>query len=248
MEIAARYGWTQERVESLSDRYGSEIDAVLALVHADPELGKPLQSCDWYIGAEVAFACRYEGALHLEDIFIQRVRLNSTTPDRGIAAIEETAAIAAPILGWDEEKAAHEKDNGRHAQGAASAAQPQYQLHAFRLSDGPPTWWTTTGGDWRLSAPTWRRRRSSERYNPFSCRYSFDTETCHKVILMSLGNYLFVRDRGNSDADPARRRIRRQHGAAAHQRQRHRISPSSTGDGASRSSPVSWSPTSRVGT
>ncbi len=122
-EIAARYGWTQERVESLSDRYGSEIDAVLALVDADPELGKPLQSCDWYIGAEVAFACRYEGALHLEDIFIQRVRLNSTTPDRGIAAIEETAAIAAPILGWDEEKAAHEKDNYRHRAEAELAAQ-----------------------------------------------------------------------------------------------------------------------------
>ncbi len=124
-EIQRAYGWDAQRVESLTDRYGSEIDALLALVDEDPELGKPLTACDWYIGAEVAFACRYEGALHLEDILIQRVRLNSTTPDRGIAAIDEVAAIAGPILGWDAERTAHETSNYRQRAEAELAAQTE---------------------------------------------------------------------------------------------------------------------------
>lgn len=124
-QIAARYGWDDARMQHLTDRYGSELDALLELVDENPDLGRPLQACDWYIGAEVAFACRYEGALHLEDILIQRVRLNSTTPDRGLAAIEEVAAIAAPILGWDAERLATEQAAYRARAEAELAAQTE---------------------------------------------------------------------------------------------------------------------------
>ena len=48
---------------------------------------------------------------------------NSTTPDRGISAIEETATIAGGILGWDEERLAHEKANYRQRAEAELAAQ-----------------------------------------------------------------------------------------------------------------------------
>ena len=123
--IAEQYGWDAGRVESLTDRYGSELDALLALVDADPALGEPLEASDWYLRAEVAFACRYEGALHLEDILIQRVRLNSTTRDRGASAVDEVAAIAAPLLGWDAARTASEKENYRARAAAEVAAQAE---------------------------------------------------------------------------------------------------------------------------
>lgn len=121
--IGAAHGWDAARMESLTDRYGSELDALVALVDADPDLGRPLASCDWYLRAEVAFACRYEGALHLEDILIQRVRLNSTTPDRGASAVDEVAEIAGPLLGWDAERTASEKANYLARTDAELAAQ-----------------------------------------------------------------------------------------------------------------------------
>lgn len=122
-DIASTYGWTASQVDDLLDRYGSEIDAVLALVDDDPALGQPLKACEWYMGADVAFACRYEGALHLEDILIQRVRLNSTTPDRGASAVDEVAAIAAPLLGWDADRTQAEKANYKARAAAELAAQ-----------------------------------------------------------------------------------------------------------------------------
>ena len=123
--IAQKYGWDAARVEHLLDTYGSEIDALLALVDADAELGRPLAACDWYIRAEVAFACLYEGALHLEDILIQRVRLNSSTPDRGASAVDEVAEIAAPLLGWDADRTAAEKANYKARAAAELAAQEE---------------------------------------------------------------------------------------------------------------------------
>ncbi|MBK8463159.1 MAG: glycerol-3-phosphate dehydrogenase/oxidase [Nigerium sp.] len=123
--IADRYGWDAARLTHLTDRYGSELDALLELVDADPSLGRPLGASDWYLRAEVAFACLYEGALHIEDILIQRVRLNSTSPDRGGSAVDEVAAIAAPLLGWDAEETEAEKANYRARVAAELAAQEQ---------------------------------------------------------------------------------------------------------------------------
>ncbi len=121
--IAAKYGWDAARLQHLTDRYGSEVEDLLALVDADSGLGRPLEASDWYLRAEVAFACLYEGALHLEDILIQRVRLNSTSPDRGASAVDEVAAIAAPLLGWDAERTEAEKANYRARVAAELAAQ-----------------------------------------------------------------------------------------------------------------------------
>ena len=121
--IAAQYGWDTARLQHLTDRYGSELTALLDLVDADPSLGKPLEASDWYLRAEVAFACLYEGALHIEDVLIQRVRLNSTSPDRGASAVDEVAEIAAPLLGWDAERTEAETANYRARVAAELAAQ-----------------------------------------------------------------------------------------------------------------------------
>lgn len=110
-QIAKRYGWSIARVQSLLDRYGSDLDALLALVDADATLASPLVAAPEYTRAEIAFACTHEGALHLEDILTTRVRLNSEHRDRGASAIEEVARIAREHLGWDDARCAAEKSS-----------------------------------------------------------------------------------------------------------------------------------------
>ena len=122
-KIGEKYGWSEDDLNHLLDRYGSELDELLDLVEEDPELAKPLASNPHYLRVEVARACTAEGALHLEDILIQRVRLNSETRDRGEAAIDEVAEIAALYLGWDDEKVASEKKNYRDRIAAELAAE-----------------------------------------------------------------------------------------------------------------------------
>lgn len=109
--IAKQYGWSTSRVAHLLDRYGSDLGTLLATVDADPTLASPLAAEPAYTRAEIAFACTHEGALHLEDIMLTRVRLNCEHRDRGASAIDEIAGIAAPLLGWDDARAAAEKAN-----------------------------------------------------------------------------------------------------------------------------------------
>ncbi|WP_345215433.1 glycerol-3-phosphate dehydrogenase/oxidase [Georgenia halophila] len=123
--IAGSHGWTAERVEHLLHRYGSEISTILEMIDSDPELGRPLPSADAYLGAEVAFAVTHEGALHLEDILLHRVRLSYETRDRGVSALEEIAAIAAPLLGWDSARTSAEVETYRRQADAEAAAERQ---------------------------------------------------------------------------------------------------------------------------
>ncbi len=121
--IARAYGWDADRVEHLMNRYGSAIDEVTALVDADPELGEPLRSAPTYLKAEVAYAVTHEGALHLEDILRHRVRLSFEHRDRGVGALDEIAAIAAPLLGMDEAHVAREVESYWAACAAEDAAE-----------------------------------------------------------------------------------------------------------------------------
>ncbi|MFC7407055.1 glycerol-3-phosphate dehydrogenase/oxidase [Georgenia alba] len=123
-QIGAAHGWTADRVEHLLHRYGSEISLILESIEATPELGRPLTGAEAYLAAEVAFAVTHEGALHLEDILTHRVRLSYETRDRGVSALEEIAAIAGPLLGWDEATTTREIDAyRRRAEAEATAEQ-----------------------------------------------------------------------------------------------------------------------------
>ena len=135
-QIGEAYGWSQEDLNHLLDRYGSEINELIALVEEDPELVKPLAANPNYLRVEVARACTAEGALHLEDILVQRVRLNSETRDRGEAALDEVAGIAARYLDWDEQKLAAEKENYRAriaAELAAETAMTDAEASSIRM-------------------------------------------------------------------------------------------------------------------
>jgi len=123
--LGARYGLEADRMTHLLSRYGSEVESLLATIDADPALGRPLAAAPQFLRAEVAWACTVEGALHLEDILVARVRLNSESRDRGGAAVDEVGEIAAEALGWDAERLEREKANYRARIAAEIAAEEQ---------------------------------------------------------------------------------------------------------------------------
>ena len=109
--IAEEQGWTAARVDSLLDRYGAEIEDVLDLIREDSSWGRPLEHAPMFLRAEALLAVRHEGALHLEDVLMRRVRLDLEQRDRGLAAADEILEIMAAELGWDEQRIAKEKDS-----------------------------------------------------------------------------------------------------------------------------------------
>lgn len=105
---AQRYGWDEDRITHLLERYGAQIEDLGALIEADPDLGKPLKHAPQFLRADVVFALRYEGALHLEDVLVRRVRLDLEQRDRGLAAAPEILEIMRSELNWDDAKVARE--------------------------------------------------------------------------------------------------------------------------------------------
>jgi glycerol-3-phosphate dehydrogenase len=108
---AARYKWTPARMDHLLHRYGSNLREVVETCEADPRLARPLQHAPAYLRAEVAYGVTHEGALHVEDLMCRHTRLDYEVDDRGLAALPEIAAIAADLLGWDEETTQREMDS-----------------------------------------------------------------------------------------------------------------------------------------
>ena len=123
--LGVKYGFDADRLHHLVRRYGSELPDLFAAIDEDPSLGKPLEAAPQFLRAEVHRACAVEGALHLEDILVSRVRLNSEARDRGGAAVDEVAEIAAAVLGWDEARLEQEKSNYRERIAAELAAEEQ---------------------------------------------------------------------------------------------------------------------------
>lgn len=109
--LQEQYGLSAARAEHLISRYGSELPVLLETIDADPSLGEPLQHAPDYLRAEVAFGVTHEGALHLEDMLLHRVRLDFELPDRGKSAAPEVAEIMGGLLGWDEATRAAEVEN-----------------------------------------------------------------------------------------------------------------------------------------
>jgi glycerol-3-phosphate dehydrogenase len=87
----------------LAGRYGR---ATASLLGAARELGNldeleriPGTASIW---AEVRWAARAEGVVHLEDLLLRRVRLGLLLPDGGVDVLDRVRAIAQPELGWSD--------------------------------------------------------------------------------------------------------------------------------------------------
>lgn len=99
--IARRHGTTVGVVEHLLERYGSLALEVLKLVDENPALGTSLMGAPEYLAAEVAYAARAEGALHVDDVMARRTRISIETPHRGTECVDQVADIMATELNWD---------------------------------------------------------------------------------------------------------------------------------------------------
>jgi glycerol-3-phosphate dehydrogenase len=123
--LASDTGLHVARIEHLLGRYGSLIDEVLALIKADPTLGKPLDGADDYLRAEIVYAASHEGARHVEDMMTRRTRISIETFDRGLTALQPMAELMAPVLGWTTEQVEREIKHYRLRVEAERASQEQ---------------------------------------------------------------------------------------------------------------------------
>lgn len=121
--IASAQGWDSQRLEHLLERYGSEIYDIIDLIAENPELGKPLENAPQFLRADVVYAVRAEGALHLEDILVRRVRLDLEQRDRGLSSAKEIISLVADELGWDEATQAKEYETYAARVAAIDAAE-----------------------------------------------------------------------------------------------------------------------------
>jgi len=112
-KLAPQYGWSDQMVDHLLHRYGTNLLDIVALCEADPAMAVPLQGAPAYLRAEIAYAVTHEGALHLEDILLHRTRLVYEQADSGLGALDEIASIAAPLLGWSPDQTAVEVQSYR---------------------------------------------------------------------------------------------------------------------------------------
>lgn len=83
--------------------YGSDEQAVVALVKENPAWSERLSPDYDYIGAEVVWAVREEMARTVEDVLARRVRLLFIDAGAAMAAAPRVAAIMAGELGHDRE-------------------------------------------------------------------------------------------------------------------------------------------------
>jgi glycerol-3-phosphate dehydrogenase len=134
--LARSSGLHVARIEHLLQRYGSMIGDVLALIAAEPALGKPLAGADDYLRAEIVYAASHEGARHLDDVLARRTHASIETWDRGVSAAEDAASLMAGPMKWRPRQVARELENYRirvEAERASQEADSDQDADAIRL-------------------------------------------------------------------------------------------------------------------
>lgn len=117
--LAGRFGVAPERAEYLVRTWG--LDAEKLLAEAPAALRRPIGRSRYSL-AEIAWSWRTECPAGLCDLLERRLRLAIFAVGQGIAELEEIAAVAADVAGWDAEQ--------RRAEAAAylDAVQTRYQI------------------------------------------------------------------------------------------------------------------------
>ena len=85
----------------LFGRYGADTPELLNAAHADDLQSISASPALW---AELRWAARSEGVVHLDDLLLRRVRLGIIAPQGGLLLMDRIRAIAQPELGWDDER------------------------------------------------------------------------------------------------------------------------------------------------
>ncbi len=85
----------------LFGRYGADTPALLQA--AQPDELQPIEGTP-ALWAELRWAARDEGVVHLDDLLLRRVRVGLLLPYGGLAAMDRIRAIAQPELGWSDDR------------------------------------------------------------------------------------------------------------------------------------------------
>lgn len=85
----------------LFGRYGA--DTLLLLQAAQADELQPIDSLP-SLWAELRWAARDEGVVHLDDLLLRRVRVGLLLPQGGMAHLDRIRAIAQPELGWSDDR------------------------------------------------------------------------------------------------------------------------------------------------
>ncbi|WJK34014.1 glycerol-3-phosphate dehydrogenase/oxidase [Solwaraspora sp. WMMA2065] len=112
-DVARRHGVPVGVLEHLLERYGTLAVELLALIGDDPLLASPVPGAPEYLAAEIAYAARAEGALHLDDVLTRRTRISIETPHRGNESAGHAAEVMGRVLGWDDAVRAREVEHYR---------------------------------------------------------------------------------------------------------------------------------------
>jgi glycerol-3-phosphate dehydrogenase len=110
-DMARRHGVAAGVVEHLLERYGTMAVHLLAMIEADPALGRAIPGAPEYLAAEVAYGAAAEGALHLDDVLTRRTRISIETVHRGVESAAAAAEVMGRVLGWDTATRAREVEH-----------------------------------------------------------------------------------------------------------------------------------------
>jgi glycerol-3-phosphate dehydrogenase len=109
-ELAATYGVNEPTARHLSEKFGTNADAVLDLAKQDQELAQPIVAGFPAIQAEIAYSARSEMAATLDDVLERRTGVQFFSWDIAKKAAPVAAAVMQKEMGWDSAHTQHEVD------------------------------------------------------------------------------------------------------------------------------------------
>jgi len=101
IDLAINEDLTESTNRRLFGRYGADAPALLAAAHAGELEVIPGTTILW---AELRWAARAEGVVHLDDLLLRRVRVGLMTKDGARAHLPRIRAICQEELGWDDRR------------------------------------------------------------------------------------------------------------------------------------------------
>ena len=112
-DLRARLPWPPEVNERLVEVYGGRAAELVDLAEADPALAELHgEGRGAVVAAEIALAVRDEAAIRLTDLLHRRTMVGME-PALGADVAASVAAVAAPLLGWDDHRVEEELDRNR---------------------------------------------------------------------------------------------------------------------------------------
>ena len=102
------YNLPEDVARHLNQKYGSRASKVADLIEANSELSEKLTAQYAYIKAEVVYCTQTEMACSVRDFVARRTRLELMDWQAALAITPEVSRLMGDVLGWSNEKTAHE--------------------------------------------------------------------------------------------------------------------------------------------